>query len=764
MKVQSQIRRTLGTSEALDWLAELLDREQFASRRALGRRVCAKFAFRDRLGRPQMASCLKALNVLAERSDRIVLPPPARAVARGGQPHLLAAGVALAAEVPPRLQQVRDLRVEPVTRRDDRRIWNTLVANEHRQGMTTFAGAQMRYLVSSAHGWLGALGFAAAALRLAPRERWIGWSDAQRQAHLERVVGLSRFLIRGGCRNLASHVLGRVLRRLAGDFAARYGYRPWLVETFVAEDETGASLRAANFVPVGRTAGRGRGDRDNRRAAGRKTVLMFALRRGWRTKLGVQRVEHAPRLEPGEGLASAGWAEQEFGGAELGDKRLTARLVRSAALLAENPGRAISAGGRRDAAVNGYYRLIEHPTKKGVNVKRILAPHRRRTVERMRAQKEVLCIQDGSDLRYATRPGCEGLEVIGRNQTTSKTKGLHLHLTLAVTGQGLPLGVLRCGFGTPPKARGGKSQRWIDGYRDIVKAARSLTRRTRLVAVMDREADFFGLFDEQRSRGRVEILVRARHNRVMGGARLFAFLAGGEADGRLQVPVEGLVARPKSSRKKRRPARKKRVADCDLRYRRVTLPATVKGRRPVSLWGVHIVEVGPPEGEKPVEWHLLTSLEVGSAEEAARVVERYLQRWRVEDFFRVLKSGCRVERMAFRSAERLQRGIAINSVIAWRLMALTLVGRQLPGCDADLMYTEQELEFLADWALERGHPGPEDLGAATRLVARLGGYRGRNQDPEPGHEIMWQGYSKLTTATLGHMVGSKWTQIRLAQK
>ena len=177
-------------------------------------------------------------------------------------------------------------------------------------------------------------------------------------------------------------------------------------------------------------------------------------------------------------------------------------------------------------------------------------------MRRMQAQKEVLCIQDGSDLRFATRPGCTGLEVIGRNQTKSRTQGMHLHLTLAVTPTGLPLGVLRCGFGTPHKAQGGKSRRWIDGYRDIAQAAGKLTRGTRVIAVMDREADFWGLFDEQRRRGRVEILVRAKHNRRLRkrpDGKLFTQLGGGPADGYMNVEVAGLTGRPKSSRKQARP-------------------------------------------------------------------------------------------------------------------------------------------------------------------------------------------------------------------
>lgn len=752
MRAQSEIQRTLGSAVAIDRVVAILSQEQFDSRGALGRRVCAEFDFLDHTGRPQVAGCLKALRGLEQSSQRIVLPPAAGPRPGGGsQP--LAAGVGLAATVPARLEQLQGLAIKPVTERAGRAVWNTLIAHEHRQGLTTFAGAQMRYLVSSAHGWLGALGFAAAALRLAARERWMGWSDAQRRAHLEQVVGLSRFLIRGGCANLASHVLGQVLRRLPQDFRQRYGYSPWLVETFCEAGQAGTSLRAANFVLVGQTVGRGRQDRDKRRAAGVKSIYMYELQRNWRSRLGLARVDPAPRLEPGAGLDAAQWAQNEFGGAQLGDKRLTARLVRSAALLAEYPGRAISANTRSDAAaVDGYYRLIEQPHKTALTAESILAPHRQRSIQRMRGQRTVLCIQDGSDLNFATRPDCEGLEVIGRNQTRSKALGLHLHVTLAVNEKGLPLGVLRCGFGTP--AQGGKSQRWIEGYRDSAQAARELTRKTRVIAVMDREGDFFELFDEQRQAGRVEIVVRAKHDRCLErpGDKLFARLADGPADGQIEVEIAGLTERPKASRKPARAARQKRLAACQLRYRRVRLPATRGTAQPVELAGVHVLESDPPEGEQPVQWYLLTSLPVGDAEAAAEIVRHYLQRWRVEDFFRVLKSGCRVEHLAFRTADRLQRAVAINSVIAWRIMLMTLLGREVPECEPGLMFTDHELDFLADYAAQRGLGGPASLGAAVGLVAHLGGYRDRKHDPDPGHQIMWHGYSTLTSATLGHQV------------
>ena len=276
------------------------------------------------------------------------------------------------------------------------------MAREHPHGVATFAGCQVRYLVGSAHGWLGAAGVAAA-LRVACRDRWIAWSEERRREELRRVVCLSRFLIRPSvrCSHLASHVLGRILRRLPRDFQARHGYRPWLVESFADAGYAGACLRAANFVRVGETAGRGRQDRHKRRGKSVKTVFMYALDRRWRARLGVGHVEHAPALRPGDGLSAVRWAAQEFGGAPLGDKRLSARLVKSVELLAAYPGQKINASSQADrTAINAFYRLMDRPEDSAVTVENILAPHRERTVRRIRSQRTVLAIQDGTDLNF----------------------------------------------------------------------------------------------------------------------------------------------------------------------------------------------------------------------------------------------------------------------------------------------------------------------------------------------------------------------------
>ena len=107
-----------------------------------------------------------------------------------------------------------------------------------------------------------------------------------------------------------------------------------------------------------------------------------------------------------------------------------------------------------------------------------------------------------------------------------------------------------------------------------------------------------------------------------------------------------------------------------------------------------MVEIDPSQGEKGLQWHLLTSLPVSSAEEAEAKVSRYRQRWKVEDFFRVLKSGCKVQDQRFRTAERPRKAVAIQGVIAWRVMVMTLLGRKVPECAAEVLFAKEELEFL----------------------------------------------------------------------
>lgn len=637
------------------------------------------------------------------------------------------------------------------------------MAHEHPRGAGPFVGPQVRYLVGSAHGWLGAVGFAASARRLAARDTWMGWDDAHRCAHLHRVVGLCRFLIRPGvvCRNLASHVLGRAARALREDFEALYGYRPWLLETFVDEREhTGASLRAANWVRVGESAGRGRNDRTHSAPETRKAVYLYELEPAWRARLGVPAPSVAP-LAPGEGLDAASWAANEFGAAPLGDVRLSARLVESAHHMAQCPMRAITgaANGAR-AVVKGHYRLIDQPADSAVTVEHILAPHRARTLQRMASESTVLCVHDGTSLNFTRRGQTQGLGVIGSNQTGALARGLHLHATLAVSTEGLPLGVLRAGFDAPPppdpevtgpKAREEKkSFRWIESLRDCAQAAQRLPD-TRVVCTTDREADFLDLFVEHRTHAaHVELLVRAKVNRVLGKdatpdgdtavRRLFDEVRSAPARGSCTVEVSRQSARVKAGKQPCKPKRRARRAETTLRYAPVALPCP--GAAPLALWMVHAREERPPPETEALEWFLLTTVPVASADDAKQVLQWYALRWRIEDYFRILKSGCKVEELQHHSAERLERAIAIKMVIAWRIQLMVRLGREVPELPAGVLFSDTELRVLTTFARSRKFAPPQHLGGAVELLARLGGWLGHTRDP-PGAQLLWHGYTQL---------------------
>ena len=190
---QPRISRTLRDEAEVSRIAAILSQETFDSRRALGRRICAEFSFVDATGRLQIAGCMKALATLANTEPCIVLPPP-RSPAVNYRPRQLDADVPEPVGVLPHLAGIADLAIQVVTTSPDRALWNTLIARKHPHGMTTFAVCQVRYLVGSSHGWLGAAGFCSAALRVSARDRWIGWDDAGRRDHLHRVTCLSRVL------------------------------------------------------------------------------------------------------------------------------------------------------------------------------------------------------------------------------------------------------------------------------------------------------------------------------------------------------------------------------------------------------------------------------------------------------------------------------------------------------------------------------------------------------------------------------------------
>ena len=739
--------------------------------------LCEQFGFRNSRGKLQVTSCLAALRDL-EREGHFELPPGRNRIAERRRPKRLSEPVPEPHGVPEAAGDIRRLRLIEVLPDDDQamRTWNELIAGEHPQGERPLVGRQLKYLVASEHGWLGAVGFSASALRLEARDRWIGWTTQQRRTHQDRVVNLSRFLIRPCVfsRNLASRVLGACLRRVAKDFERRYGYRPWLVESFVdGTEHEGTCFQAANWERIGQTKGRGRNDTEHSSPASVKDVYVYPLVADFRSRMGVpqDRGSYLRPLALEAGLGNGEWAKQEFGTVELGDKRLRDRLIKIAETRWQRPnGSYLEAAEGDCAATKGYYYFIDN-ARETLNPEAMLATHRQRTIERMMSHDTVLVVQDTTDLNFVTHHHTSGLGTIGKNQTGTKSRGLQLHSSLALTVEGLPLGVVKSTCYAPEDFSKSsrhrpieekESFRWIQGHRDLVKIAKK-TPKTRYLTVMDRDGDIYELFlDAEATRKRAGVLVRAQYNRRLEDKerKLFDELKASK----VKAKIETVIPRQRWKKAKRDKSGQEgmpaREAVLTLRYQEVTLRpprSDLRDKGVIKLWAVCAREQKPPAGAKRIEWFLLTTEKVESAEDAARIVEFYTHRWRIEEWHRVLKQGCKVQEHQNETAERLKRAIIIDAVIAWRIQLMTLLGREVPELPSEVFFDEWELKILEELEAREGKRAkkpPFTLGHAIILVAKLGGYLARRSDPPPGAESIWKGMIRLYDRAEGYRVAT----------
>jgi hypothetical protein len=514
------------------------------------------------------------------------------------------------------------------------------------------------------------------------------------------------------CQNLASRVLSLCLERVASDFAARYGFEPWLLESFVdTEQHLGTSYQAANWLPIGTTAGLGRNAHGNRPTKTPKAVYVYELTQDWRSHMGLPpRSEKIKPVSVEEAFHNGNWVEAEFGNVDLGHKDLEQRLVRIAAAKAQHPSAPYTecfAGNRHE--LKAYYRFI-CSDREEINPESILHGHRERTIGRMKNCRRVLVIQDTTDLDFSERLHCNGLGDIGKNQTGAVSQGLKMHSSLAVSEKGLPLGVLKTQIYAAhydetekPQDRPieeKESYRWLSTIDDLNKAAEYLPE-TELIATGDRESDMFELFDYRRRKAPgVQLLVRAKHNRCLEehSRKLFDHLDALPAMGQARIEV------PRQREKKSKPSKPGRIAlpartaHVDLKWDKVTLspPATPQTRdlQPIEIYALSVVECHPPEGAKALRWVLLTTVPICSRKEALRCLRWYTLRWRIEEWHRVLKSGCHIESHQHHTADRIARAVCIDTVIAWRVMLLALLGREIPEMPCELIFSTWECTLL----------------------------------------------------------------------
>ena len=719
MKTQNLIKRTLTQPEAIAYINNILDTNGDINRTTLADNLSDHFNFFDPCGNRQRSGCLKALRRL-EQAGHFTLPSPMVKPVLG-TPRRLELPIPAPQNVPADAGEICELRLIVVESEEDMRFWNELMIQDHPRGAGPLVGRQLRYLIQSEHGLLGGMSFSSAALHLEARDKWIGWDWDNRQKNLHHVVNMSRFLIRSciSCKNLASRTLGLAIKQFPCDYEMRYSHRPLLIESFVDTSHyRGTCYKAANWQWIGRTKGRGRQDLWNKQEKTVKDIYVYPLEKDFRIKMGLPENSGLGALDLYYGLDGENWAENEFGDAPLGDQRLNNRLVEIGRKKAMNPSCSYSgAVGGNWPEVKGYYRFIDQPDDSAVTMENILAPHRKQTTRRMKGEKIVLCPQDGSDLNYNNLDQCEGLGVIGSNQTGAKSRGLHLHSMLAITTEGLPLGVLRSECTAPePKSQDDdrpasaipieekKTFSWIKGVRDC-QALKQLMPHTSIINISDREADFFEMFDDQRSNSPdIDLIVRAKHDRsTTGEYKLFDTARQAPVQAQIEIKVPRQSARSKKSKQKARVKRPARTAQVSVRSTQIELkpPPYHKDKQPVRIGIVHVKEDNPPADTKAIEWFLLTTIALQSVGDVLNCVKWYCLRWRIEDWHRVLKSGCKVGDLANKTAVRLKRAVAINLVIAWRIMLMTLLGREIPELPAEVMFSDLEIKVLRGWSKKK---------------------------------------------------------------
>jgi hypothetical protein len=739
---------------SLELLARLSRRSQGPappSRRELIEEFCRAVGWRDAKGRLSLSSARVALRRL-EKQGQVQLPPmPSRA--KGSRPRGLfddGQPLPVLPKLPAQGGAIPGLRVRLIQDEHDRghRIWNRLIAREHPLGRRPLVGAQLRYLVECDQGILGAFGFGPPAYHLECRDQWIGWTPKAREQNRGQVLGLSRFLLRPGLRvpHLASQCYGRVLRQVAADWHERYGVKPVLVETYVDRvRHHGRSLAAANWRRLGESKGRGRDDRSRQQAQSPKDVWVYPLAPNARTQLQACVEEAlAPRSVFAPALAPD-WVEEEMAGVELGDERLNQRVRRMLRGRWARPESSFYRSFDDVAESKGAYQLVENPRWE-INLGSLLAPHELQTARRMAAETVVLLAQDTCALSYNSLRQTQGLGSLGEDHS----RGLFLHSMQAFRLDGIPLGTAWAEVWARPEASDTarrneqsidekESGRWMRALQAGSHRARQMLQ-THVVVCGDRESDIYELYDQvQAAPPNLHVLVRGQHDRCLkDGTRLLATLAAAPRGGTLKVEVP------------RRPGRPARTATLELRWRQVEVkpPAVAlkKSWPPLTVYAVWAREVGASGEVEAIAWLLLSTWPVKTLKMARRLVRWYALRWGIECWHKALKVVCGVERRQMKSAQALERALALDMIVASRVLLLSRLGKEHPDLPAELFYSPEELAVLEVKKNETAkYRQSQKLTVlqANILVAMLVGFWGRTGDGHPGPQILAEGLRML---------------------
>jgi hypothetical protein len=445
----------------------------------------------------------------------------------------------------------------------------------------------------------------------------------------------------------------------------------------------------------------------------------------------------------------------EFAEVQLGDVRLNRRAQRSAERLIDNPSASFPNAMANDAELEGVYRLSNNDV---VDLQGLLAPHIAGTHElAVAAARAVLVAHDTTECHFSEL--VEGMGFIG----TSPGFLLHTALCISSDERHAPLGVLGMMPIVRPKPQRVKtrkrsfklakeSNRWAAL---VERVEREAAPGAKLIHVMDREADIYDLLAGMTNKGQRFVIRVNQDRRVITDE--------GEPLGTLWEQLsefnevaerEVFLSARDNSRNPRKervnPSRDARTAVLSVRAGslRIARPNGARGPKKAAaslqVSFVHVTEPYPPEGEAAVEWLLVTSEPVSTPDEARAVIDHYRGRWRIEEYFKALKTGCAYEKRQLESLEALLAVLGLLAPIAWQLLALRTAAHANPTAPATAVLRETQIAVLVKM---RGMKPAATLGEALLVIAKLGGHLKRNGPP--GWITLGRGFEKLATYEAG---------------
>ena len=476
--------------------------------------------------------------------------------------------------------------------------------------------------------------------------------------------------------------------------------------------------------------------------------------------------DRAGRTAPEPAPVSQDWIDREAAGCEFRDARLGRRFRKLLGQIGGAMGESIPLACQDWANAKAAYRFFSNDR---ISEADILSGHFQSTRERTLATDgPVLVLHDTTEFSYK-RESADAIGITkrinnGRDKTgrprTHTVCGILMHSSLAVTTEGLPLGLTAIKFWTRKKFKGTdalkkkinptrvpiekkESVRWLQ---NVQQSTALLGDPGRCVHIGDRESDIYELFCTAREAD-THFLVRTCVDRLAGDGNHTI------ADEMKEVAVKGLH-RIEVRDSNGDPDE----AVLEIRYRemRVLPPIGKQKRYPaLTLTVIHAEERGTPKKRKRIEWKLITDLSVASRADAIEKLEWYALRWKIEMFHKILKSGCKAEDSKLRTAQRLTNLIAVFCILSWRVFWMTMLNRSIPEASPALALTATEIAVLDRVVSDKSKGRRKPISHYLIKIARLGGYLARANDPPPGNTVMWRGLSRLTDIALGAMTGAE---------